>query len=51
MVDKAHPVLTDALITHARRELEREKKPSVMEKLQSAETPPRTEVKAAAPEL
>ena len=51
VVDKAHPVLTDALVTHARRELERQKKPSVKEKLQSAETPPRTEVKAAAPEL
>ena len=49
VVDKAHPVLTDALVTHARRELE--KKPSVMEKLQSAETPPRTAAKAAAPEL
>ena len=51
VVDKAHPILTDALITHARRELEREKKPSVMEKLQNAETPPRTAVKAAVPEL
>ena len=49
VVDKAHPVLTDALVTHARRELE--KKPSVMDKLQSAETPPRTAAKAAAPEL
>ena len=49
VVDKAHPVLTDALVTHARRELE--KKPSVMVKLQSAETPPRTAVKAAVPEL
>ena len=29
----------------------REKKPSVMEKLQSAETPPRAAAKAAAPEL
>ena len=38
-------------ITHARRELERQKKPSVMEKLQNAETPPRTAVKAAVPEL
>ena len=51
VVDKAHPVLTDALVTHARRELEREKKPSVMEKLQSAETPPRPAAKAAVPEL
>ena len=51
VVDKAHPLLTDALITHARRELERQKKPSVMEKLQNAETPPRTAVKAAVPEL
>lgn len=51
VVDNAHPVLTDALVTHARRELEREKKPSVMEKLQSAETPPRTAAKAAVPEL
>ena len=51
VVDKAHPVLTDALVTHARRELEREKKPSVMEKLQSADTPPRTAAKAAALEL
>ena len=49
VVDKSHPVLTDALVTHARRELE--KKPSVMEKLQNAETPPRTAAKAAAPEL
>ena len=30
VVDKAHPVLTDALVTHARRELER--KPSVKER-------------------
>ena len=51
VVDKAHPVLTDALVTHARRELEREKKPSVMVKLQSAETPPRSAAKAAVPEL
>lgn len=51
VVDKAHPVLTDALVTHARRELECEKKPSVMEKLQSAETPPRSAAKAAVPEL
>lgn len=51
VVDKAHPLLTNALITHARRELERQKKPSVMEKLQNAETPPRTAVKAAVPEL
>ena len=51
VVDKAHPILTDALITHARREMEREKKPSVMEKLQSAEMPPRTAAKAAVPEL
>ena len=49
VVDKAHPILTDALITHARRELER--KPSVMEKLQSAEMPLRTAAKAAVPEL
>ena len=49
VVDKAHPVLTDALVTHARRELE--KKPSVKEKLQSAETPTRSAAKAAAPEL
>lgn len=49
VVDKAHPVLTDALVTHARRELER--KPSVKEKLQSAETPPRSAAKAAVPEL
>ena len=49
VVDKAHPVLTDALVTHARRELE--KKPSVMEKLQSAERPPRAAAKAVAPEL
>ena len=49
VVDKAHPVLTDALVTHARRELE--KKPSVKEKLQSAETPPRSAAKAAVPEL
>ena len=33
------PVLTDALVTHARRELEAPKKPSVMNKLQNAETP------------
>ena len=45
------PFLTDALVTHARRELEREKKPSVMEKLQSAEMPLRTAAKAAVPEL
>lgn len=51
IVDKAHPVLTDALVTHARRELECEKKPSVKEKLQSAETPPRSAAKAAVPEL
>lgn len=51
VVDRAHPVLTDALITHARRELEREKKPSVKEKLQSAGTPPRSAAKAAVPEL
>ena len=38
-------------ITHARRELERQKKPSVKEKLQSAEMPPRSAAKAAAPEL
>ena len=49
VVDKAHPVLTDALVTHARRELER--KPSVKEKLQSAETPTRSAAKAAVPEL
>ena len=49
VVDKAHPVLTDALVTHARRELE--KKPSVKEKLQSAEKPPRPAAKAAVPEL
>ena len=49
VVDKSHPVLTDALVTHARRELE--KKPSVKEKLQSAETPPRSAAKAAVPEL
>ena len=49
VVDKAHPVLTDALVTHARRELER--KPSVKEKLQNAETPPRSAAKAAVPEL
>ena len=49
VVDRAHPVLTDALVTHARRELE--KKPSVKEKLQSAETPPRSAAKAAVPEL
>ena len=49
VVDKAHPVLTDALVTHARRELE--KKPSVKEKLQSAETAPRSASKAAVPEL
>ena len=49
VVDKAHPVLTDALVTHARRELE--KKPSVMVNLQSAETPPRSAAKAAVPEL
>ena len=49
VVDKAHPILTDALITHARRELER--KPSVMEKLQSAEKPPKSTAKAAVPEL
>ena len=49
VVDKAHPILTDALVTHARRELE--KKPSVKEKLQSAETPPRSAAKAAVPEL
>ena len=49
VVDKAHPVLTDALVTHARRELE--KKPSVKEKLQSAETPPRGAEKSAVPEL
>lgn len=30
---------------------EREKKPSVMEKLQSAETPPRSAAKSAVPEL
>ena len=51
VVDKAHPILTDALVTHARRELERQKKPSVKEKLQSAETPPRSAAKAAVPEL
>ena len=51
VVDKAHPVLTDALVTHARRELERQKKPSVMDKLQTAETPPRSAAKAAVPEL
>lgn len=51
VVDKAHPVLTDALVTHVRRELECQKKPSVMEKLQSAETPPRSAAKAAVPEL
>lgn len=51
VVDKAHPILTDALVTHARRELERQKKPSVMEKLQSAEKPPRSAAKAAVPEL
>ena len=51
VVDKSHPVLTDALITHARRELERQKKPSVMDKLQNAETPPRSAAKAAVPEL
>ena len=51
VVDRAHPVLTDALVTHVRRELEREKKPSVMEKLQSAEMPLRTAAKAAVPEL
>ena len=49
VVDRAHPVLTDALVTHVRRELER--KPSVKEKLQSAETPPRSAAKAAVPEL
>lgn len=49
VVDKAHPVLTDALVTHARRELER--KPSVMEKLQNAEMPPRSAAKSAVPEL
>lgn len=49
VVDKAHPILTDALVTHARRELE--KKPSVKEKLQSAEKPPRSAAKAAVPEL
>lgn len=38
-------------ITHARRELERQKKPSVKEKLQSAEMPPKSAAKAAAPEL
>ena len=51
VVDKAHPVLTDALVTHARRELERQKKPSVMNKLQNAETPPKSAAKAAVPEL
>ena len=51
VVDKSHPVLTDALVTHARRELERQKKPSVMDKLQNAETPPRSAAKAAVPEL
>lgn len=49
VVDKAHPVLTDALVTHARRELE--KKPSVKEKLQSAGKPPRSAAKSAVPEL
>lgn len=49
VVDKAHPVLTDALVTHARRELE--KKPSVIDKLQSAETPPRAAMKVSVPEL
>ena len=49
VVDKAHPVLTDALVTHVRRELER--KPSVMEKLQSAETPPKSAMKVSVPEL
>ena len=38
-------------ITHARRALERQKKPSVKEKLQSAEMPPKSAAKAAAPEL
>lgn len=49
VVDKAHPILTDALVTHARRELER--KPSVKEKLQSAETPPKSAMKVSVPEL
>lgn len=49
VVDQAHPILTDALVTHARRELE--KKPSVKEKLQSAETPPKSAMKVSVPEL
>lgn len=49
VVDKAHPILTDALVTHARRELE--KKPSVMEKLQNAETPPKSAMRVSVPEL
>ena len=49
VVDNAHPVLTDALVTHARLELE--KKPSVIDKLQSAETPPRAAMKVSVPEL
>ena len=49
VVDKAQPTATEALITTAGRELER--KPAVMEKLQSAETPPRSAAKAAVPEL
>ena len=49
VVDRAHPVLTDALVTRVRRELER--KPSVKEKLQSAETPPKSAMKVSVPEL